>query len=392
MSNKDNPVFSHDWSESQRNYWNAWADMCQKSMNNANATSGSNNPDTAWADGLDQWWKAVSSMAPGEGQQSYERMVDQGKAFMSMGEDMMTFLNGLNADNKSTNDWQNQLQARFDEIKSSFSSSPMDFTQGLGGLGAFSNMPMDNWQRTMSTSSMFPGDFLKGMKSANWDSPHDQLHEHVNRFLSVPGVGYSRESQDQFSKMATLTMEYQRVNQEYNQAHSQVASASLDKLQQKIISYAEQGKEINTLREVYDLWVDCSEEAYSDFVRSPEYTDLYGRMVNSLMAVKQQGRVITEENMAAMGMPTQTDFDTLAKRQQELRRQLLAVKKTTDSTATDDLAAEVAALRKELAAMKKTSTSSSPELAKKKTATKKKVAAKKKAVSKKKAVAKKKGE
>ena len=38
-----------------------------------------------------------------------------------------------------------------------------------------------------------------------------------------------------------------------------------------------------SLRELYDLWVEVSEEHYAEFAMSEEYQALYGDMVNKLM-------------------------------------------------------------------------------------------------------------
>jgi hypothetical protein len=35
------------------------------------------------------------------------------------------------------------------------------------------------------------------------------------------------------------------------------------------------------LREIYDLWVDCCEEAYNDIVFTEQYQDAYGHLINA---------------------------------------------------------------------------------------------------------------
>ena len=47
-----------------------------------------------------------------------------------------------------------------------------------------------------------------------------------------------------------------------------------------------------------------SEAAYADFVMTQEYQTLYGRLVNSLLATKQQMALMVEQALEAMHMPT----------------------------------------------------------------------------------------
>ena len=86
-------------------------------------------------------------------------------------------------------------------------------------------------------------------------------------------------------------------------------------------------KVIHSLREIYDLWVDANEKAYADFVYTDEYSELYGRMTNSLMAVKKHNRNYIDEILASLNMPTRKGMNTMLKRQQEIRRENIAARK-----------------------------------------------------------------
>ena len=159
-----------------------------------------------------------------------------------------------------------------------------------------------------------PGDFLEDLKPENFERVTD-------RFLSVPGVGYTRESQESLQTGIKLWNQYVKASNEFNNAMCNVGINALDAMRVKIIQMAEQGKEINSLREVYDLWVDCNEEAYARFVFSDEYSELNGKLTNALMAVKQHGRNVVDEVLGGMNMPTRRGINTMQKRQQEMRRE-----------------------------------------------------------------------
>jgi hypothetical protein len=115
-------------------------------------------------------------------------------------------------------------------------------------------------------------------------------------------------------------------------------------------------------------------------------------MVNSLMAFKQHGRNIVDEALAAMNMPTRKGVDTIKKKQQELRRDLLKIKviKERDARRMQRMESRIAAMSGEIEMLKSGSVSaetgrestSSGRVPGEKRAAKKK-AAKKKAAKKK---------
>jgi Poly(R)-hydroxyalkanoic acid synthase subunit (PHA_synth_III_E). len=74
------------------------------------------------------------------------------------------------------------------------------------------------------------------------------------------------------------------------------------------------------LREIYDLWVDCNEKAYAELVYTDKYSELYGRLSNSLLAVKQHQGKAMDKILAKMNIPTRQGMKSVLKRVQEMKR------------------------------------------------------------------------
>ena len=88
-------------------------------------------------------------------------------------------------------DWAAALERSFGDLQKAFSGALSgDGQESLSKLMAFWEMPLDNWQRMLSSLSLMPGDLLRNM-------PHGAGSEHFERFLSAPGLGYTREEQAQ---------------------------------------------------------------------------------------------------------------------------------------------------------------------------------------------------
>ena len=307
---KDNVFDPGAWFEFQRQFLDTLLAPGRKSMDSTVHRS-SGNPMT---DYMNQWWKLVSPSLPEGGTELYSKLLEQGQLYSFMAEQLSTLLNNIGMAGKISEDWQKNLDQQFDELKKLFTSGNPETSKVMHNMmGAWQLLPMDTLQRTLSSASVMPGDFLEDFK------PHD-LDKVTDKFLSIPGVGYTREHQEQVQAGIKLWNEYQKTYQEYNNAMSLTGIHALEKMRLKILEMYKQGEEINSLREIYDLWVDCNEDAYADYVYSDEFSELYGRLTNALMALKQHGRNIVDEILGALNMPTRRSMSTMQVRQQELRR------------------------------------------------------------------------
>ncbi len=340
MSDNDNfPFWNDAWMQAQADYWNAWQSLAG-TTNNSTASAGESNP---WVQALEQWKSMFSTPANGDNADIVQKLLQQGQAFCYFGGEIMQFLKKLCEINEASENWQEMLRTRFNEIKSSFEQMS-GTADAMSGLSAFVNLPLDTWQRTVSSASLLPGDLFQEIKPETLGA----VSEQVEKFLSVPGIGYTRESQEQMQESVRLWLNYQRAFQEYSGAHRKLGITSLEKLLERIINKTENNEEITSLREVYDLWVECNEAAFAEFAFTEEYSATYGQMVNALMALKHHGRAVVDETLGALGMPTRRGLDTIQRRQHEMRREVTKLKKTANGGDLRSIANEVSTLRKEL--------------------------------------------
>lgn len=310
MGTKASSPWGIDWLESQQQYLDAWKSFSQFIPKSKDGRT--KNP---WADAMDYWWRAVSPSAPQGSEEFITKMMEQGKVYYLLSEQFIKLLKGINELNKTSKDWQALLNARFEEMKALFATTQSSTKDAMHGmLGAWQLLPMDTLQRTFSSVSLTPGDFLEDLKPGG-------LQNVTEKFLSIPGVGYTRESQEQTLKGIRLWSEYQKTYQEYSNAICKIGVEALECMRTRILKMDEEGKQLNSLREVYDLWVDCNEEAYAAFAYNEEFSQLYGRLTNALMALKKHERNIIDETLGALNMPTRRGINTMQKRQQDLQRE-----------------------------------------------------------------------
>jgi class III poly(R)-hydroxyalkanoic acid synthase PhaE subunit len=290
--------------------------------------------------------------------------MEQGKAYFATVE---RFTRGLTGSGDATAGWE-ALNKTFEDMQRAFSGGA--FGSGSGADEAwhkmlgFWEMPLDNWQRMMSSlSPMMPGDLLRNM-------PHDQVKQSFDRMLSAPGLGYTREEQAQYQDLMRRGLEYQRALQEYMGFFAKLGVKSVQRLRDLVQARADSGEPIDSARALYDNWVACCEQVYADDVGTPEYARIHGQLVNAQMALKKRMSVMVDETLGAMNMPTRSELRTLQDRMQETRRENKRLRRELDSIKRQLAGRSVAAASAPAAAAAK------PPTPKKKAAPRKKTVAK----------------
>jgi hypothetical protein len=73
---------------------------------------------------------------------------------------------------------------------------------------------------------------------------------------------------------------------------------------------------------LYELWVDCAEEAYAATVHREDFARLQSELANTSAALLVEQRRHAEALVRAFGLPTRNEVDALYGQLKELRRQL----------------------------------------------------------------------
>jgi polyhydroxyalkanoate synthase subunit PhaE len=360
----DSPFWNEDWMKTQQKYWENWTEMSRKAMGLEQP------PKSPLESALEHWWKGISPSTTDFNRDFMNKMMDQSKRFFRLAESYYSNAGEgetwLDAANKTVADLQKMFSGGVDNI---FSGAETAGDDALHKMMAFWEMPVDNWQRMVSSLSLVPGDLLRNV-------PHT---DGLDRFLSAPGLGYMREEEGQYKQLIQRVVEYQRALGEYMRFFSNLGLLSANRLREKVQALVDDNQQIDSARGLYDLWVSSSEEVYGEQVMTPEYARTHGKMVNALMAVKQKLSQMVDETLGGFNMPTRRELRTLQDRLQESRRDYKA------------LQAEVELLKEQMLSMRKPSAAAAPAPAASAPAVEsapvKKTAVKKKAGSKKKAAA-----
>jgi len=259
--------------------------------------------------------------APAVGNDTLERTLAGLKGYF----DWMQTAAAGGAAQQPTGDWRQQLQQMF-------GGASQPFAQAFGGIdSAGAEGFVRQWQSWLQTVR------------------HSGFGDLPGAHGPAPAFGLNREQQMQQQAMATALLESMQATTRYQELIQRTNAQGMQRLQEKLAQHAEPGRQIDSLKGLYDLWVDASEEAYAEIALSDEFREVYGEMVNTQMRVRQLQQRQTEQLCQQMGVPTRSEVSSLGERLQALRREFRA----SQAGASAGHADEIMALRRELAALKR---------------------------------------
>ncbi len=172
----------------------------------------------------------------------------------------------------------------------------------------------------------------------------EPLLEGMRKDMNLPAFGLAREHQERGQQLLQSLVDLQQQMAQYHGLLARAGRLAAERLEAKLAMHAEPGRQIDSLRALYDLWVDAAEEAFQEVALSPEYRSVYGALVNAQTRVRREIQAQTEVLVREMGLPTRSEVATLGQRLHDVRRTLRT---------QGELAHEVAALRTELEALKR---------------------------------------
>jgi class III poly(R)-hydroxyalkanoic acid synthase PhaE subunit len=323
-----NVFFDDRWLKLQRDYWDGLAKMGRQAMGATDERS-SSAASAPWLAAMEQWWKTLTPAASDPARDFMQRLMDQGRSYFGLAEQFTKGLSnaGLGQGGDATRAWD-WLSQTIEQMQKGFSGLGADQDESQRKMLGFWEMPLDNWQRMMSSlSPMMPGDLLRNMPHGMMRGP---MQEGLEQMLSAPGLGYTREEQAQYQDLMRAGIDYQRAFQDYSGFFNQLGIKSLQRLRDLLQQKSEAGETIDSARTLYDTWVGCCEAVYAEEVITPEYSRVHGRLVNAQMALKQRLSVMVDESLGAMNMPTRGELRTLQDRLQETRRENKQLRRELD--------------------------------------------------------------
>jgi class III poly(R)-hydroxyalkanoic acid synthase PhaE subunit len=357
-------AWSDQWLKAQQQFVETWGQM-------AKGSSSDNSQTNLWSEGIKLWTDSLQPKDHGV-QDALNKCFEAGKSYFTMAEQVGKLMSDGKTATDAMNQWAEQLKSSLQPGSSGqFNLAGQDFMKQWSAPG-------QNWEKLISNMGMFGQSPLQmpGINSGAFNL--GEMTDPLGKMLSAPGVGYFREPQEKQQKGLQLMIEYHTANNAFNQASMRVMTESIQGFQDRLMNPAGESTP-TSMRELYDLWVEVSEEHNAVFSMSDEYQALYGDMVNKLMSTKKHYQGITNDLFKTLNLPGRQEVDTVQLRLQEVRRENRRLRsQITDINAKLDILMSAKSAPEESAPIKKapSKTKSKPVITKNPVARKKALAKK----------------
>ena len=265
-----------------------------------------------WQSVLEEWWQGLPGQHGTDPAVSvFEKIAAQSHSFFKLAEELSKAGSAAGTDGNTSDPWQS-LEKTLEKLGQGFADPA-----GSAARNQFWQMPLANWQQAMSNM----GGSAAQMFSNPAGDPYSGLNAGLSSLLTTPGLGYTREAQADVQKLSRLGLAYRDAQQRYTDFFLKMNAESLELVRQRLAERAENDDQpIDSVRQLYDLWVECSEEVYARHALTDEYATLNGQLVNALMALKQHSTQLSDNLAGMLNLPTRREIDTLHHRFHAERR------------------------------------------------------------------------
>jgi polyhydroxyalkanoate synthase subunit PhaE len=302
-----NPFAPGNAMELGKQFWDAWTEFAQGQAGRAQATapgfgfpgatasgaaaSGATMPN--WHEGLELWSRLTGNHPSGDAANAIAQMAAHGQRILQM----MQGLASRTADGKApdaadvTAAWKDMLGG----------SNPMlDTLRGLSGRGA------QGWEQMLQGAAPL----LASMRDER------------DAWLGMPALGYNRERQQQHQAILQAQADYTDRAAAYAGLLGKASERGIELFQARLVEHSAPGRQIESMRGLYDLWIDAAEEAYAEAALTPGFRKVYGAMVNAQMRLKQLVNSEIDHKVGEFGLPTRGELDGAHRKIHAMQREI----------------------------------------------------------------------
>lgn len=151
-------------------------------------------------------------------------------------------------------------------------------------------------------------------------------------------LGHAREQQLAWREYLQAQGEYQTRLQAVMQAFAKVFSQSLETVPQQVEARAQAGKPVQGFRELYELWIECGEQAFADLAHHEAFITAQAACGNALSRLKRSQQVLLDFWLKSYDLPTRAEINTVHQRMRDLSARLAELERQLVSVREDNRA------------------------------------------------------
>jgi class III poly(R)-hydroxyalkanoic acid synthase PhaE subunit len=137
-----------------------------------------------------------------------------------------------------------------------------------------------------------------------------QTNPFVQLMQSTP-IGFSRERQLEWQAYLKAYGNYQQCATQLIQQFVNVFTLSLQRVQAKVEEKTRAGQPMQSMRELYDLWIECGEQCFAEIAKDDAFVRIQAAHTNALSILKLSEHALLERWLQERDLPTRSEVNSL---------------------------------------------------------------------------------
>lgn len=287
-----------DANDAFRQAWSAWGDM----MRGMGAPAAA--PATPQWNDPTAWWAQMSGMArpapANPAEDLMHRFREQAGGWFGQMQQLASQFAGRDAS-------ANEIAAAWKQLLGGNAANA--FTDVFATMSRPGQQGMESW-----IAQMLP--FLGFMQSMQAGQPD------ARAWMGLPTFGLTREHQERWQHLALAQLDHQERNRAFAELMGEAAQRAFVKFEEKLAARSAPGRQIESTRVLFDLWIDAAEDAYAGIALSERFRETYGALVDAQMRLRAAVQREVEQFGQTIGTPTRTEVDAVHRKIVQLEREV----------------------------------------------------------------------
>lgn len=288
---RQGPWSPADLEQLGQQYWGAWAEAMRTAAVGPGGAGSEAAGMPAWQDAIDWWSRQARGTSAGT-DDVLGRLNSQASTWLSQMQTIAAQFAGRDHDaSEVASAWRDALCPDGEDL----------FARMLRSMHSDGLKGMDQWMQDATP-------YLEATmrEGAAW--------------LGLPAFGFTREHQERLQALARAQLEYQQANDTYNALMRKASRSAFEIFEHKLAGHEEPGRQIDSPRALFDLWIDAAEEAYAEVALSLEFRQAYAGLANAQMRLRAAVQEQIEQASRLFDLPTRSELDGAHRKIVELER------------------------------------------------------------------------
>ena len=138
----------------------------------------------------------------------------------------------------------------------------------------------------------------------------------------APALGLTRERQQAMQRLQRLSAEYLQHQSTLARMWNEIIGAALKTLGERVGEKLQRGESFESLKPLYDTWIESAESAYAKAAHNPDYARAQVDLSTTLARLRTEQRQMIESVAKQYDLPTREELNTVHRRLKDLKTEV----------------------------------------------------------------------